>query len=125
MNFPLKFLITFIANSALVLVMTIFLSDYVFLTGGLEGVLMVGAVLTILNATLRPILNLLTLPIKFIMYFAAVLISNAVFLWITREILLQVDPNIVVFEILGGMWGWIVVSLLLGAGNWILKHVMK
>ena len=124
MALPVKLLMKFLGNCVLVWALTTFLPDYVFITGGLQGLLMVGAILTLLNLTLRPLLNLVTFPLKLVATIAAAIVANSIFLFVTREILFTVDPDIVVFEILGGVWGWICVSLLIGAGNWGLKHFL-
>jgi putative membrane protein len=125
MSLPLRLLLRFAGNAALVWAMATYLDQYLFVTGGIGAYVIIGALLTLLNALVRPILSLITLPLRLLATLLAIILVNGVFLWITDYIVLLMDPNLVTMEILGGIGGWIVVSSALGIGNYLMKLALK
>lgn len=123
--FPVQILLRFILTILLVWAMTTFLDQYFFLSGGFGGVIIVSALLTLMNLFVRPILNAITLPLKLLATILAIILVNTVFLWITYQIVLRMDPNLITLEILGGIGGWLVVSLTIGLANWVMKMIVK
>lgn len=95
------------------------LDAYFDVAGGWKGLLILGAVVTLLNLTVRPLLNLATFPIRFFTGVIASILVNAVFLWITIHILDLLDTE--VLAMYGGLTGWLVVSLALGIGSWLIR----
>ena len=73
----------------------------------------------------RPILNLVTLPLKLFATMLAVIVVNGAFIQFIYMIILQMDPTLVQLEIFGGIWGWVVVATVLGFGNWVMKIILK
>ncbi len=113
-----------LGNCVLVYVMNLWLPQYFSVYGGAAGFVIIGSLLTLLNLFLRPILSVLTFPAKFLFTLATVIAVNAFFLWVTYEISLLMDPDIVAFKVVGGVMGWLVVSVILGLANWVMKHVL-
>lgn len=125
MSFPTRFLLRFALTIALVWALAVLLPDYVFISGGFVGILVVAGIMTILNILVRPILNAILLPLKLLINILAIIIVNTVFLWITYQIVYRLDPDVVTFEILGGFVGWLIVALAIGFGHWLMKLVVK
>ncbi|OGJ55507.1 hypothetical protein A3D88_04600 [Candidatus Peribacteria bacterium RIFCSPHIGHO2_02_FULL_52_16] len=125
MSLPIRILIRFILNVLLVWAMAMYLDDYFFLSGGLPAYVVVGALLTVMNIVVRPILNLITLPLKLLATILAIILVNGIFIWLTYQIVLLIDPNLVTLEIIGGLGGWIVVTLVIGVANWLMKLFLK
>lgn len=124
-SLPLKITIKAILNVALVWAMATYLDQYFALTGGWRAIVIVGALLTLLNLLVRPILAVLTLPLKLFATILAVIVVNGIFVWLVHMLVLKMDPAIVGLEIFGGVWGWIVVATAIGFANWIMKEIIR
>jgi len=124
-SLPLKITIKAILNVALVWVMATYLDQYFALTGGWRAIVIVGALLTLLNLLVRPILAILTMPLKLFATILAVIVVNGIFVWLVHLLVLKMDPAIVGLEIFGGIWGWIVVASAIGFANWVMKEIIK
>ena len=125
MSPPLRLLLRFAGNIALVWLLSTSFETYFFLTGGIGALVIVGALLMLLNILVRPVLALLTFPLKLLATILAIILVNGVFLWLTETIVDRMDPVYVTFDIHGGIGGWIVVAAVLGIGNWLMKHFLK
>ncbi len=119
-----KIAIKAIINILLVWILTRFLPDYFWVTGGIVGYVIIGSLLTLLNLFLRPLLAIITFPFRLLFTLLTTIAVNAFFLWVIYEITLQMDPNVVTLTIAGGVMGWLIVSLILGIANWVMKHVV-
>ncbi|MDO8648833.1 MAG: hypothetical protein Q7R81_03545 [Candidatus Peregrinibacteria bacterium] len=101
------------------------MSEYFFVTGGIDAYIIIGALLTLMNLIVRPLLTVVTFPLRLLMTIAAIVLANSIFLYLTYWIILQMDPDYVTLVILGGLKGWAVVSLTLGFMNWLMKLLIK
>ncbi|MAE68742.1 MAG: phage holin family protein [Candidatus Peribacteraceae bacterium] len=124
-HLPLKLVFKFALNVALVWALSVYLSQYFGLTGGIPAYVIVGALISLLNIFFRPILNLITLPLRFFATIVAVIIVNGAFLYVIHLFTLRMDPSLVRLEIYGGPWGWVVVAICFGFANWLLKEMFK
>lgn len=124
-SLPLKITIKAILNVALVWAMATYLDQYFALTGGWRAIIIVGALLTLLNLLVRPVLAVLLLPLKLFATILAVIVVNGLFVWLVHLIVLKMDPAIVGLEIFGGVWGWIVVAAAIGFANWLMKEIIR
>ncbi|MDD5102767.1 MAG: phage holin family protein [Candidatus Peribacteraceae bacterium] len=124
-SLPLKITIKAILNVALVWSMATYLDQYFALTGGWRAIIIVGALFTLLNLLVRPMLAVLTLPLKLFAGILAVIVVNGVFVWLVHILVLKMDPAIVGLEIYGGVWGWVVVAAAIGFANWIMKEIIR
>jgi len=124
-SLPLKITIKAILNVALVWAMATYLDQYFALTGGWRAIIIVGALLTLLNLLVRPVLAVLLLPLKLFATILAVIVVNGLFVWLVHLIVLKMDPAIVGLEIFGGVWGWIVVAAAIGFANWLMKEMIR
>jgi len=123
MSQPLKLTVKFLVNSILMYVLHTYLPTYITIFGGMAAFVIIGALLTLMNLVLRPILRIATFPARFIFGLPFVILLNAVFFWLTYQIILQMDPSLIVLAVTGGIWGWTLVSIIVGAVNWGMKKV--
>ena len=75
-------------------------------------------VLSLLNAILRPILILLTLPINFLTLGLFVLVINAFLLWLASVIL---HGGLVIHGFMPAFLGALFISVMSGMLNWLVK----
>jgi putative membrane protein len=105
--------------------MATYLNQFFVIGGGWRAIIIVGVILTLLNILVRPVLNVLTLPLKLFATILAVIVVNGAFVYLTHLLILRMDPEIAQLTILGGAWGWIVVAAVLGFGNWLIKEMLR
>ncbi len=122
---PLRIALKIVLNVLLVYAMNRWLPQYFSVFGGWPAFVVVGALLTLMNLVLRPVLTILTLPLKAFVTLLTVIIVNGVFLWVTYQITLRMDPSLILLVISGGLTGWLIVSLLIGLANWLMKLLLK
>jgi putative membrane protein len=123
MSSPLRLFFRFILNIVLIWFLATYLDEYLAVSGGITAFIVIGALITLMNLIVRPILGLLTFPLKLFATILAIIIVNGGFLWITYQIVKLMEPQIGM-QILGGIGGWIVLSLVLGVANWVMKEIL-
>ncbi len=124
-SLPLKLVLKFALNIAIVWLLARFLDSYFFVSGGIPAYIIIGALITLMNIFVRPILLLITAPLRLIATIVAIILVNGGFLYITELVTARMDPEIIQFGIEGGIGGWIVVSIVFGFANWIIKEMFK
>lgn len=124
-SLPLKIAIRAALTIALVWAMATYVDQYFLLTGGWRAYVIVGALITLLNILVRPLLALVTIPLRLFAGILAVIVVNGLFIWLTQYLVLKMDPTVVRLEIFGGIWGWIVVAATIGFANWVMKEMLK
>ena len=123
LSLPARILLRALLNIGLVWFMATKMDAYFHLTGGIQGQIIVGSLLTLMNLFVRPVLAVVTLPLKLFATLLAIIVVNGIFVQLTDYIVQHMQEDLVTLEIYGGLWGWIVVAVLLGVGNWIMKVV--
>ena len=108
--------------SAVALVVAVWLVPGIHVSGGgWVGVAVMAAVLGVVNATVRPILKLLTLPITAMTLGLFLLVINGFTLWLSARITNRVfDANFVVDGFFDAILGGIIVSVVSMIGNLFL-----
>ncbi len=119
-----KILLKFAANILLVYVLDNLFPNYIAVFGGIPAYVILGIIITLLNFLVRPILNLITFPLHIIFTLFTTILVNIVFLWITYRVTLLMDPNLLMLVLTGGILGWVIISMMIGTVNWMLKHVL-
>ncbi len=114
-------LIRFVVTILLIWLMSTYIDQYFFVSGGWGAYVVIAALITLLNFLLRPALNVILLPLKFFASFIAIILANTFFVWVVREISLNFDASIVTFDV-KGILGWIIAGAAFGITNWILTH---
>lgn len=123
MSPALKLALKALGNVILVWGMNAYLPAYFTVFGDLAAFVIIGCLLTLLNLFLRPILSIITFPFHLVFSLFTSIVVNALFLGIVYQIILQMDPNIVILTITDGATGWVIVSTVLGVANWVMKHL--
>ncbi|HLD32008.1 MAG TPA: phage holin family protein [Candidatus Peribacteraceae bacterium] len=126
LSIPARVLLRAVLNIVLVWVLAEYFYAYFELTGGLAAYVIVGSLLTLMNLFIRPLLEVITMPIK--LFFAtllAIIIVNGVFVELTIYLVEQMQDGLVTLEVHGRLWGWVVVATILGTGNWLMKIVLN
>lgn len=123
LSLPARVLLRAVLNIGLVWFLATKLEAYFHLTGGIQAYVIVGSLLTLLNIFVRPLLAIITFPLKLFATLLAIIIVNGVFVQLVDYIVQRMQPELVTLNIYGGLWGWIVVAVVLGIGNWVMKVV--
>ncbi len=122
---PLKLVIRLLLTILLIWMLSTFLDQYFFVTGGLSAYIIIGSLLTLMNVIIRPVLHVIALPFKLFATLIAWIIVNGGFLWLTLWIAGKMDPTFVTFVVDGGVAGWILVAMILGVANWLFREILK
>lgn len=120
-SLPTRLILRTVFNMVVVWLMAEFLSEYFQLSGGIAAVIIVGALITLLNLLARPILSLITMPLKLFATILALMIVNGVFVQLVHVITSKMDPTLVRLEIFGGLLGWTIVAMVFGITNWVAQ----
>lgn len=83
-------------------------------------ILIVAAVFTVVNAIIKPIVKLLSLPFVIITLGLFLLIVNAGMLWLTAKITELSDYGLRVDGFWAALWGGVIISLV----NWVLGIIV-
>lgn len=83
---------------------------------GLGTALLVALVLGLLNAIVRPVLILLTLPITVVTLGAFILVLNGLMFWLAAQLL----PG---FEV-GGFWWAVLAALVFSLASWAVNSLL-
>lgn len=89
------------------------------ISGGIGGYALAAVIFGILNATLKPILKLLTLPIRFLTLGVFSIFLNAGFLWLWEEITNFLGISSITIEI-GNITTYLLVGICLSIANAVL-----
>ena len=124
-HLPLKIALRAVLNVALVWFLSRYFDEYLQLTGGISAYIVIGSLLTLMNLFIRPVLNLLSIPIRLVATLVAIVLVNGIFLWLITKIADHMDPSILTLDIRGGIGGWVVLMLILGFANWLQKLLIR
>lgn len=88
--------------------------------GKVAILLIVAAVFTGVNAVIKPIVSLLSLPFVVLTLGLFLLVVNAFMLWLTAEITELTDYGLRVDGFWAALWGGVIISLV----NWVLGMIV-
>lgn len=120
-GWPVRILVYFLATIALVWLLAAKLPQYVFIDGGIRAYVTIGALLTLMNLLVRPVLRILFAPFHFIFGIIATIALNWLFLYLTMRIADHFDRSVVIFNINGGIGAWLLIAIILGFANWLFR----
>lgn len=121
----IRLLLHFGLNILLVFLFDRYFPEYFIVTGGLDAFIIIGALITLMNLLIRPLLNIISFPLKLLATIIAIILVNGAFLWIIYEIVLQMKPTLVTLTLEGGIGGFIFLSIVLGIANWLERVILK
>ena len=122
MSLPLRNLLRLILTIVLIWAMQKYLYVYFLVTGGLPAWIVIASLLTLMNLLVRPVLNVIALPLHFLAAILAFILVNAIFTGITVWITGHMEPDLLTMDI-RGFQGWVIVPVVLGFGNWVMKMI--
>ncbi len=124
LGLPLRILFSAILTILLVWAMNTLIPQYFAISGGWAAFVIVGCLVTLLNLIARPILHVLTFPLKLFATLLALILSNAAFVWLVVRITSQMDPSLVRLTVAEGFVSWMAVAAILGIANLFFKHTL-
>jgi len=122
MKFLLRILLRYSLTALTIYGILQYLPQYLTITPVIQGILVAALIVAVLNALVRPLLKLITLPIGWVAGALAIIIVNGVFIQLV-SVIANALPNLLQLEITGGLMGWVIIALALGVSNWIVKVV--
>ncbi|MFQ6398481.1 phage holin family protein [Nocardia sp. KC 131] len=85
-------------------------------TGKIITVLVIAAIFTVVNALVKPVIKLLSLPLVIVTLGLFLLVINALMLWLTAKITETTEYGLRVDGFWAAVWGGLIVSVV----NWVL-----
>ncbi|MFE7800645.1 phage holin family protein [Nocardia sp. NPDC057440] len=79
-------------------------------------VLVIAAIFTVINALVKPIVKLLSLPLVIVTLGLFLLVINALMLWLTAKITETTEYGLRVDGFWAAVWGGVIISVV----NWVL-----
>jgi len=122
MSLPLRILLRLILTIVLIWAIQKYLYEYFLVTGGLPAWIVIASLLTLMNLLVRPLLNIIALPLHFLAAILAFILVNGIFMGITVWITGHMEPDLLTMDI-RGFQGWVIVPVVLGFGNWVMKMI--
>lgn len=122
---PMRLIMRLLLTILLVWGLSTFFERIFFVDGGIAAYIVIGSLLTLMNVIVRPLLHVIMLPFKLFMGLVVLIVVNGLFLWLTQRIAQELDPEVVMLQIDGGIGGWMLVAVILGIANWVFKEVLK
>lgn len=124
MSLPMRVTAGFVLTIGMLWGMVLYLPQYFAVTGGIPALIILGALLTLMNLFVLPVLNVISFPLKLLATLVTIILLNLFFLWLLTAFAARLDTRFVVLQVNGGIDGWLIVSTVLGIGHWVLKHAL-
>lgn len=118
-----KLFVSVAANAAVASGLSSFLPKLFTVSSGAYALLIIGVVLTAVNQLVVPLLSILALPLRAFAAFLAFFAVNIGGLYVATLFLAEIALPGVELQITGGVVSWIVVSLVFGAVNGVIRRV--
>jgi putative membrane protein len=118
-----KILLGMIINGVALYFATVFLDGIMF-TGGLKFFIVGGIVIGLLNAFIKPIMTIMSLPFIFFTVGLFMLVINTIIFWLTVK-LVNVISIQDVSVIVDNAWTYLWASLIFGFVNWSLHIIIN
>ncbi len=118
-----KILISIALNSLVLKVTTMVIPEIISVSGGTATYIYFGLVFGIANTILKPILSIITLPLRFLTLGMSVILVNSVILYFTDiglEIIFKNQYDLII----QGTSDFLIAGLVIGTINW-MKNLIK
>jgi putative membrane protein len=125
MSFHYRLVFRFLLTILLVWLLDYYYGAHFIVEGGWFAIIAMAAIITLLNTIVRPVLELITLPLKFFAHILAFVVVNGLIVWMLVSISDHLDSSAVSLNILGGFLEWTFIAVVLGFSNWIMKEILK
>ena len=120
-SFASRILLKFVGNILLIYGLFLYIPTVFIIQNTVINMAVIAFVITVLNQFIRPILQILTLPLSLFASILSILIVNGIILQGTVMILQSLQLQSVTLAIGGGLFGWLVLTFIFGLGNWLLQ----
>ena len=118
MKFIKKIILGIIASWVAIYATTDFLPEYLSMSWWIKSFLIAWLIFWILNAFIKPILKILSLPFIIITAWLFYLVINSIIVYLTEYVFINMPTLQVTFEITWGIVGYLIVWLVLSIINW-------
>lgn len=119
----MRFLATILINALALFLVSQILDDFR-LEGGWLTPILVGALVTLLNFLVKPILKLLSFPLIFLTGGLFLIILNAVILYLA-DVLLEIMDFEGVDLAVEGLLTYLLAAVIFGIANWLIHWFLK
>ncbi len=124
-SFLISLALASMANAAVLWLLVQKVPEMISVNAGIVPVLVLGLLVALMNVVVRPVLNILTLPLKLFATILAIIIVNGLFVQILVVLVQALNLPWLTLSIGGGLLGWVTVALALGFANWVTKLLAK
>jgi putative membrane protein len=119
----MRFLYTVLINAAALFIVSKVLPGFVFEGGWLSPVI-VGAILTVLNYFVKPILKFLSFPLVFLSAGLFIIVINAFTLYLAHYILQVMDIAGIALQV-ESLLTYLFAAIIFGVANWFIHWFLK
>ncbi len=100
------------------------LLDGIQFEGGILGYLIVGAILTLLNFSIKPILKVISFPLVFLTGGLFLIVINALILFLAQRLLTIMDFTGIAMKVDGALT-YLLGAVIFGIANWLIHWLLK
>lgn len=121
----IRLLLRIAATIGMTWLLATFLPQYVVVTGGIRGIVVVGIILALLNAVLRIVFDIVLFPLRLFSKIVFLIMVNAGLLWFAQHVVDLFSESIARFHVQGGFVGWVVAAVAFGVLSWLIRELLS
>lgn len=125
MSFPSRILLRLLCNLLFLWGLTEYATALVRLTGGIPALLLMGFLLTAIDLLARPLLMILTFPLRLFLSLLNIFVINGIALALLVLVSREFPPDILTFTLLGGVKNFAIVLAIFSARDVLLRFFMR
>lgn len=118
-----RLLYTILVNSVALFLVSELLADFSF-EGGYIAPILAGAILTLLNFFVKPVLKFLSFPLVFMSAGLFLIVINALIVFLTEYIIAVMDIEGVTMQIENPLT-YLIAAIIFGLANWLIHWILK
>lgn len=119
----MRLIYTIVTNAFALFLVSILLPGFIF-EGGWMAPAIAGAVLTVLNMLVKPILKFLSFPLVFVSAGLFLIVINAGILYLTQYVVMVMDVEGVAM-IINDLLTYLLAAIIFGFANWLIHWFLK